>query len=94
MLTLLDFNELLHLLSYFTVEARDCYRFEERDGKKILTNIDHKRTRQCHMRAHAVEAALKCLIAKYPAPILYTFVHPQITVYQTAYYMRDTTVPE
>lgn len=94
MLTLRDFNELLHLLSYFTVEARDCYRFEERDGKKILTNIDHKRTRQCHMRIRAVEQALKCLIAEYPTSILYTFVHPQITAYQIAYYMRDTTEPE
>ena len=68
MLSLRNFNELLYLRSFFAVEARYCYRFEEKDGKKILTNIDHKRTRQCHMRAHAVEAALKCLIAKYPAP--------------------------
>lgn len=44
--------------------------------KEILTNIDHKRTRQCHMRAHAVEAALKCLIAEYPAAIFYAFVCP------------------
>lgn len=94
MLSLRNFNELLYLWSFFAMEARYCYRFEEKDRKKILTNIDHKRTRQCHMRVHAVEAALKCLIAKYPAPILYTFVHPQITAYQSAYYMRDTTEPE
>ena len=54
MLSLRDFNELLYLWSFFAMEARYCYRLEEKDGKKILTNIDHKRTRQCHMRAHAV----------------------------------------
>lgn len=76
MLSLRDFNELLCLWSCFALEARYCYRFEEKDGKKILTNIDHKRTRQCHMRVHAVEAALKCLIAEYPAAVFYAFVCP------------------
>lgn len=77
MLSLRDFNELLYLWSFFAMEARYCYRFEEKDGKKILTNIDHKRTRQCHMRARAVEQALKCLIAEYPAAIFYAFVCPE-----------------
>lgn len=36
MLSLRDFNELLYLWSFFAMEARYCYRFEEKDGKKNL----------------------------------------------------------
>ena len=78
MLSLLEFGELRRLWLIFIQEVEQSYHYIEKDGKRCLTNIDAMHTRRCHKRAIAVENAIKCLIAKYPAAIFYAFVCPEI----------------
>lgn len=80
MFTLQEFGELRCLWLIFTQDIKSCYHYIEKDGKRCMTNIDPKRTRQCRKRAIAVENALKCLIAKYPSAILAAFVCPTVSV--------------
>lgn len=81
MFSLLDFNELRCLWLIFTQEAESCYYYVEQDGKRMMMNIDPKRTKRCHNRAKAVENALKCLIAANPSAIFYAFVCPVVSMY-------------
>lgn len=75
-----ELKEYVNVLSSDSSKVRSDDRFNDADILRSAAGL---------LRVYRDET-----IAKYPAPILYTFVHPQITAYQIAYYMRDTTEPE
>lgn len=85
-----DFKDLIYLWSVFTAEAKDCYDVEDYDNKRMLINLNPKRTAQCHQRSIAVETAIKCIIAKHPAPIFYAFISPIRSCYHVQLLAEDT----
>lgn len=76
MLTLQEFDELRHLWVKYSIELKHGYTYVNRDGKMVPIDTDAERLRRCRKRVLAVDRALKCLIAKYPAAVFYAFVCP------------------
>jgi hypothetical protein len=83
-LTLQEFDELRHLWVKYSIELKHGYTYVNRDGKMVPIDTDAERLRRCRKRVLAVDSALKCLIAEYPAAAL------RITLML----LPDTTEPE
>lgn len=47
----------------------------------VPTGIDSERMKRYYKRIVAVDRALKCLIAKYPAAVFYAFVCPTVCLH-------------
>lgn len=76
MFSLQEFGELRYLWLKYSIELKNCYIYVEKDGKRVPIDIDLKRMKRYYKRIVAVDRALKCLIAKYPAAVFYAFVCP------------------
>lgn len=72
------------LLFAVCIELKHGYTYVNRDGKMVPIDTDAERLRRCRKRVLAVDSALKCLIAEYPAAAL------RITLML----LPDTTEPE
>lgn len=84
MLTLQEFDELRHLWVKYSIELKHGYTYVNRDGKMVPIDTDAERLRRCRKRVLAVDSALKCLIAEYPA----------VALRITLMLLPDTTEPE
>lgn len=76
MFSLQEFGELRYLWLEYSLELKRCHAYVKKDGKMVPTGIDSERMKRYYKRIVAVDRALKCLIAKYPAAVFYAFVCP------------------
>jgi hypothetical protein len=76
MFSLQEFGELRYLWLKYSLELKRCHTYVKKDGKMVPTGIDSERMKRYYKRIVAVDRALKCLIAEYPAAVFYAFVCP------------------
>lgn len=81
MFTLQEVGELRHLWLKYSLELKRCHTYVRKEGKMVPTGIDAKHMKRCYKRIIAVDRALKCLIAEYPAAIFYAFVCPTVCLH-------------
>lgn len=62
---------------HISEQARYAFNLlREAQDVMVPTGIDSERMKRYYKRIVAVDRALKCLIAKYPAAVFYAFVCP------------------